>query len=141
VATLALCSASLGLLAFAALPIAVLFWFMQPTVRANPGLNAYDAPPATRLQPLARNWELLQSDEQAGERSPATNFARAYPPADAAQDVAQNPAPQREARREVVRPVKQRRLVERRRYEDSPYAFAQNWNRPPHDRLLLQRAQ
>jgi hypothetical protein len=55
-----LCLASLASLTFAISPILFLFWIMQPTVRANPGLSAYAEPPATRVEPGGRYREAEQ---------------------------------------------------------------------------------
>src|SRR6266702_1356426 len=63
--------------AFAAVPFLFLFWLMRPTVLANPGIGAYKAPPATRLEPPPRKMESLESGEPPIQASLA-NFAQEY---------------------------------------------------------------
>jgi hypothetical protein len=104
---------------FAALPFLFLFWLMQPTVRANPGISAYNAPPATRLEPLARKMESpepSESGEPPSQSSLAINFAQDY-------------SQQLEERREVRAVDRKRpRRVHRRKYEEPAHAYARDWN-------------
>jgi hypothetical protein len=47
-------------IAVSTVPILLIFWLMQPTVRANPGLSAYRAPRDARLELLPRKVETLK---------------------------------------------------------------------------------
>ena len=50
----------LGPLAVGTIPLLILFWILQPTVRANPGLSAYTAPLGTHVEPLPRKMESVE---------------------------------------------------------------------------------
>jgi hypothetical protein len=41
-------------------------WLLQPVVLPNPGLAAYQPPPATRLEPLVRNFNVQELSLVAG---------------------------------------------------------------------------
>jgi hypothetical protein len=62
----AICIAPLTL---GAAPFLSLYWLYQPTVLANPGLDAYKAPPATRLVPAPRPLESLERTDAPIEAS------------------------------------------------------------------------
>src|SRR5262249_52426585 len=73
--------ASVAFAAVPAMPLLFLFWLMQPTVFANPGMSTYHAPPATRLEPLPRKMDLLEFGEPSDLISlsnPARNYTRPY---------------------------------------------------------------
>src|SRR5437868_4921629 len=74
--------------AFAALPFLLLFWLMQPTVRANPGMSAHNAPPATHLEPPPRKLESLGSSGPPSQVS-LDEFAQDDAQANLAQNYAQ----------------------------------------------------
>src|SRR5262245_5306677 len=75
------------LLAVPAVPLLLLFWLMHPTVLQNPGMSAYKAPPATRLEPLPLKDESLEDPEPP--QDVLTNFAEDYAQSEFTQDDAQ----------------------------------------------------
>jgi len=85
----ALSLASLTSLAFVSAPLVGLFWLMQPTVRPNPGIAAYELPAGTRLEPPVRTMASVDIAQTENRPSLAFNFARAYPQPEVAQDQAQ----------------------------------------------------
>jgi hypothetical protein len=70
-----------ALLTGAAAVFFVLFTLWQPTVYPNPGVAAYEGPPATRLVPLARTSTApeLADLPAVDPPSPLTAFAKAQP--------------------------------------------------------------
>ena len=106
-------------------PLLLLFWLMQPATRANPGVSAYNPPPATRVEPIAHR---VESSDQPREFSSATNFAREYGRPELAGDV-QLQEIQVSAKREGrLTGRQQSRAGSGRKYERSARAYAQERN-------------
>ncbi len=121
-------SVSLAFVAVPATPLLLLFWLMRPTVLPNPGMSAYKAPPATRLEPHSRKMDSLISDElseQALLSDHARNYARPY----FIQDDAQQRDIEKPAKRQVrVSDRKRLRLAHERKHGEPPSAYALDWN-------------
>jgi hypothetical protein len=129
---------------FVAVPFLVLFWFMRPTVLANPGMSAHNAPPGTRLVPLPRKLESLElgvlplqaSVAESAQDCGLPDLAPGCKQPDVAVDYAQPAfirvsAQQREAekpaKREARAPNRKRtRLTYRRKYRGDYYAYARD---------------
>jgi hypothetical protein len=125
VATPTLFLASLASLTLTTTPLLFLFWLMQPAMRANPGVSAYNPPPGARVEPIAHT---VESRDPPTKFSSATNFARDYTRPElieGAQLHESKVSPKHEAR-----PANQRqsRVGYRRKYEQSARAYAQEWD-------------
>ncbi len=91
---------------------------LKPTVRANPGMAAYEPPPLTRLLPLPRKSDAPELAELPAEPpSPLTAFA-------------QTPADERkEAKGDEVRPAARKRpRVDPREYDARVFGYSPQWN-------------
>src|SRR5258705_7884517 len=75
--------ASLASLTLTTAPLLFLFWMMQPATRTNPGMSAYNPPPGTRVEPIARR---VETSDPPREFSFATNFAQDYTRSELAED-------------------------------------------------------
>jgi hypothetical protein len=117
--------ASLASLTLTTLPLLFLFWLMQPTTRANPGVSAYIPPPGGRVESIAH---MAKSRDPPSELSSATNFARDYTRPELIEDaqVHQIQAPPKHEARPANR--KQSRVGYRRKHEQSARAYAQQWD-------------
>jgi len=73
VATPILLFATFASLMLTTAPLLVLFWLMQPATRANPGVSAYNPPPATRVEPIGHR---LDTSDPAAESYFAADVAR-----------------------------------------------------------------
>jgi hypothetical protein len=124
----ALSLASLTSLAFVAAPVAALFWLMQPTVRPNPGVAAYEPPLGTRLEPPVRSLASLDIAQSNSGRSLALNFARPYPQSEVAKDQAQ-PQQARESSPRAMHVANRQRAprMPKRAYDGTAYAFTGDW--------------
>jgi hypothetical protein len=116
---------SLASLALTTAPLLFLFWMMQPATRANPGVGAYNPPPATRVEPIAHK---VESSNQPREFSSASNFAREYPRSELAEDAQLQGTQASTKREEPLTGRKQSRVGYGRKYEQSAHAYAQEWN-------------
>jgi hypothetical protein len=123
-ASLILSLASLLSLMLATAPLLFLFWLMQPATRANPGVNAYKAPPGTRVEPIAHS---LQTGDPPSEFSRATNFARDY----ARPEMAEGAQPQeaRVSTKRDARPAKRKQSGIGYRRNFMAHAYAQGWDK------------
>jgi hypothetical protein len=91
----------LGPLAVGTIPLLMLFWLLQPTVRANPGLSAYKAPLGTQVEPLPRKMESVEYSKLPRQVSVA-GFPQDY----VQPDFAQNYSEQREAENPAKRQLR-----------------------------------
>src|SRR5262249_39928742 len=97
-------------------PLLFLFCLMQSATRANPGVDAYKAPPGTRVEPIAQS---LETGDPPREFSLATNFARP--------EMAEDAQPQ-EARvfaKHDARPARRKQSGSGYRRNFSAHAYAQ----------------
>jgi hypothetical protein len=133
-------------LAFVAVPFLILFWLMRPTVLANPGMSAYNAPPGTRLVPLPRKLESLELAELPIQASIAESaqdcellhlapgceqpgVAADYGQPPPTRDYAQQRLAEKPAKREVrAHDRKRARLTHRHKYWENAYAYSRDWN-------------
>jgi hypothetical protein len=88
----------LGPLAVGTIPLLMIFWLLQPTVRANPGLSAYKAPLGTHVEPLPRKMESVEYNKPSKQASLA-DFPQDY----VQPGFAQNYSEQREAEKPAKR--------------------------------------
>jgi hypothetical protein len=115
---------SLASLMFIMMPLLFLFCLMQPTMRANPGLKAYDPSSGTRMQPIAHS---VQSKDYPREFSSATNFARDYVRPELAEgaEVQEIQVATKHQRRLAGR---KNRVAHRSKHEQAAQAYAQERN-------------
>ena len=96
----------------------MLYWLMQPKVFENPGLAAYQSPPGTRLEPLARPSNAPQLAELP-EAKPISAPAQESSPPEAAKP----------AKAEIRKQAKKQPVRARRERQESPNRFAQQRER------------
>jgi hypothetical protein len=133
VATLPLFLASVAFAAVPGMPILLLFWLMRPTALPNPGMSAYIAPSATRLEPLPRRTDLLESGEPSDLillSNPARNYGRPYiAHDDVTHDYAQQVETERPAKRQGrVSDAKRSKPPPGHKRHQPAYAYALDWS-------------
>lgn len=123
---LTLTSAALVTVLF--MPILFLFWLIRPTVLPNPGMSAYKPHSATRLEPLARRIESVETDEPSDLvvlSNLARNYARPYPSSD--DDDRRNEIANTAKRQAHVSADKRPRSAKARHRHELSYAYALDW--------------
>jgi hypothetical protein len=126
--TLAFRSASVGFVLVSVMPLLFLFWLMQPTIIPNPGMNAHNAPSATRVEPSPRKMELLGFEEPSDPgllSRVARNYARPHLPPDYAEHEDIEKPTKRQVR---VSGRKRFRLARGRKDNERSYAYVPDWS-------------
>ena len=90
----------LGPLAVGTIPLLMLFWLLQPTVQANPGLSAYKAPLGTQVELLPRKMNLVEYSKPSSQVSLA-DFPQDYVQPDFPQDYSEQREAEKPAKRQL----------------------------------------